>query len=311
MVYDHIKRRLELGEVIIMDGGIGTELQRRGASMDPSAWCGPATLRSEQLLTELHIDYIAAGSEVITANTFASSRLMLSPAGYSDRVEEINRRAVEAALKARDHFSHTKSVAVAGSLSHMVPMAEGTDLTDPRKHPDDSEAEDAFHELAQILATSGCDLIILEMMYHPTRTPLAINAAIATGLPVWCGFSVRTAKDGSITSYHKPEEFPLYDITALIPENRVAVAGIMHSNVELISEALKIVQRHFDGPTMAYPDSGYFEMPDWNFIDVISPQHFETFCREWIAAGVQIIGGCCGLTIEHIHAAVRARNQSI
>ena len=311
MVYAQLKQRLAAGEVVIMDGGTGTELQRRGASMDPSAWCGPATLRSEHLLAELHADYIAAGSEVITTNTFASSRLMLAPAGYGEQVEEINRRAVEAALKARDESARKKSVAVAGSLSHMIPMAEGTDLTDPSKFPDDSEAEDAFHELAQILATNGCDLIILEMMYHPKRTLLALNAALATGLPVWCGLSVRKAKDGTIASYHRPEELPFNELAALIPRHDVAVAGIMHSSAELITEALKTVRQNFDGPIMVYPDSGYFEMPDWRFVDVISPQRFEEFCQGWIASGVQILGGCCGLTVEHVRAAVRAREKVI
>ena len=57
MTYNHLKQRLDAGEVVIMDGGTGTELQRRGASMDPAAWCGPATLRSEKLLTEIHADF--------------------------------------------------------------------------------------------------------------------------------------------------------------------------------------------------------------------------------------------------------------
>ena len=102
MSYIDIKRRLDAGEIVVLDGGTGTELQRRGAQMDPSAWCGPASLNNSELLTQVHLDYIDAGADVITANTFASSRLMLTPAGFADRVEEINRIAVEAALRARD-----------------------------------------------------------------------------------------------------------------------------------------------------------------------------------------------------------------
>jgi hypothetical protein len=131
MAYDRFKQRLDAGEVVILDGATGTELQRRGAAMDPAAWCGPATMQNESLLSEIHADYIAAGAEVITANTFASSRLMLSRAGYGAQVEEINRRAVEAALRARDKAPGGADVVVAGSLSHMVPVAEGTALVDP------------------------------------------------------------------------------------------------------------------------------------------------------------------------------------
>ncbi|NDB26813.1 MAG: homocysteine S-methyltransferase family protein, partial [Actinobacteria bacterium] len=133
MSYKDVKRRLDAGEVIVLDGATGTELQRRGAQMDPSAWCGPASLNNSELLTQVHLDYINAGADVITANTFASSRLMLTPAGFADRVEEINRIAVEAALRARDlatEKSPSRKIAVAGSLSHMVPVAAGTAKVD-------------------------------------------------------------------------------------------------------------------------------------------------------------------------------------
>jgi methionine synthase I (cobalamin-dependent) len=102
MAYADIKRRLDAGEVLLLDGGVGTELERRGADMDPAAWCGVATLANEELLTQIHIDYARAGSDVITANTFASSRVMLGAAGHGDDVVEINQRAVEAALRAKE-----------------------------------------------------------------------------------------------------------------------------------------------------------------------------------------------------------------
>jgi methionine synthase I (cobalamin-dependent) len=69
------------------------------------------------------------------------------------------------------------------------------------------------------------------------------------------------------------------------------------------------VRRHFAGPLMAYPDSGYFESPDWRFVDNMSPARFAQFCRGWISGGVQLIGGCCGLSVEHIRAAAQARDE--
>ncbi|HXV24256.1 MAG TPA: homocysteine S-methyltransferase family protein [Alphaproteobacteria bacterium] len=311
MAYEKLKQRLEAGEVIILDGATGTELQRRGAPMDPAAWSGPATLQNDKLLTEIHADYIRAGAEVITANTFASSRLMLSRAGYGDRVEEINRRTVEAALRARDGTPGGAEVVVAGSLSHMVPITEGTAGVDPKSVPEDAEFAAACNELARILATAGCELIILEMMYVPKRIRLALDAALATGLPVWFGLSARRGKDGRAISFDQLDELPLDKIAGLIPKRGVDAAGVMHTRAELIAEALDAVRRHFDGPLMAYPDSGYFEMPDWRFVDVITPQRFETFCGEWIKSGVQILGGCCGLSVEHIQAAVRARDAAV
>lgn len=310
MTYDRLKQRLDAGEIVILDGGTGTELQRRGAPMDPAAWCGPATLHNDALLTEIHADYIAAGAEVITANTYASSRLMLSGAGYGERVEEINRRAVEAALRARDRAPGGAEVVVAGSLSHMVPVADGTDKVDPDRLPDDSEIGAAFEELAQVLKDAGCELIMLEMMYHPGRARLALDAALTTGLPVWFGLSVRRGKEGRVVSFQDAEDLPLDAVTGLIPEQGIDAAGVMHSGSELIAEALQALRQRYQGPLMAYPDSGYFEMPDWRFVDVVTPERFEAFCRDWIESGVQILGGCCGLSVEHVQAAARARDRA-
>lgn len=312
MSYQNIKRRLDAGEVIVLDGGTGTELQRRGAQMDPSAWCGPASLNNSELLTQVHLDYIDAGADVITANTFASSRLMLTPAGFADRVEEINRIAVEAALRARDLAtakSPSRKIAVAGSLSHMVPVAAGTAKVDQTRVPSNDELAHAFGELANILKDSGVDHIMLEMMYEPNRVPIALNAAIATGLPVWFGMSTRRAADGHVVTFDQHQEIPLEEVTKLIPKSGVDVAGVMHTGAELISDSLAAIRKHFAGPMSAYPDSGFFEMPDWRFVDVISPERLETFFSDWISNGAQLIGGCCGLTVDHIHAATRTQKS--
>lgn len=314
MSYQDIKRRLDAGEIIVLDGGTGTELQRRGAQMDPSAWCGPASLNNSELLTQVHLDYINAGADVITANTFASSRLMLTPAGYANRVEEINRIAVEAALRARDLAiakSPSRKIAVAGSLSHMVPVAAGTAKVDQARVPSNDELAHAFGELANILKASGVDHIMLEMMYEPNRVPIALNAALATGLPVWFGMSARPAPDGRVVTFDQHQELPLETITKLIPKTGVDVAGVMHTGAEIIGETLAAIRKNFSGPMSAYPDSGYFEMPDWRFVDVIAPDRLENFFSDWIKLGAQLIGGCCGLTVDHIHAASRsARSHS-
>jgi S-methylmethionine-dependent homocysteine/selenocysteine methylase len=93
MVYKSLMGRLAHGGIAILDGATGTELEKRGVVMDPAAWCGPATLGNDTILTGIHADYIAAGADVITANTYAASRLMLTGAGYGDRVEEIATRS--------------------------------------------------------------------------------------------------------------------------------------------------------------------------------------------------------------------------
>ena len=307
MAYSALLQRLRAGEIVLMDGPTGTELQRRGVAMDPAAWCGPATLGNDAVLTQIHLDYLRVGSEVITANTFSASKLMLAGAGLEHRSAEIVERAVAAALRARESAPHPERVVVAGSLSHMVPVASGSAAVDPTLTPPRSAIADAFFDLAQNLKRFGCELLILEMMYNPVRVPLALAAAQATGLPIWFGLSARVDAAGNLLSFDQLETLPLSQIIDLIPGQGIDAAGVMHTQAPLISAAEQELRRRFQGPLMAYPDSGYFEMPDWKFIDVLPEDRFERYCLEWLGQGVQLLGGCCGLTPAHIGAAARAR----
>ncbi|NIR28251.1 MAG: homocysteine S-methyltransferase family protein [Gammaproteobacteria bacterium] len=298
---DAIERNLEAGKVIVIDGATGTELERRGAAMHDKAWCAMATLTDPELLRGVHEDYIRAGARVITANTFSTNRNMLEPAGLGSRFEELNRRAVALARQARDRTGTVGRVAVAGSMSHQVPVVGGADQRAANAVPPPQVAEANFREMAELLAASGVDLILMEMMSDPELANPAITAAVATRLPVWVGFSVRAAESGTAVAYARPE----LDAAGMLEQislDGVRVAGVMHSHVDTITPTIELLRRRWSGPLMAYPDSGYFKMPHWQFVDIIPVDDFVAYSRQWIAAGVQVIGGCCGLGIEHIEA---------
>ncbi len=307
MGYAEIERRLNEGLVVVLDGGIGTELERRGVPMDPEAWCGPATLDHQAVLEAIHRDYISAGADVITANTYASSRLMLTPAGFGDQFEEINRAAIGAAHRARN-ASRRPGVLVAGSLSHMLPVVEGSARPDLLRLPSQAEMAQALKELAMLHRDAGCDLVLLEMMRYPERVRTALEAASATGLPVWAGFSVRRGANGRMLSFAPDQDIPFEQLVQVLADYDVAAAGIMHSPSDVIADATAILRDAFDGPLMAYPDSGYFKMPHWQFEEIIPPDEFQRFAAKWIADGVQVIGGCCGLSPEHIAAIAPLKN---
>ena len=301
MGYVDVKRRIDDGGVVILDGGVGTELERRGVPMDPKAWCGPATLDHLDTLEAVHRDYIGAGADIVTANTYASSRLMLAPAGYGEHVGDINRAAIATARQAREVVGRA-DVLVAGSLSQMAPVVPGAAGPDLTQEPSEADMTFAFEEMASLHREGGCDLIILEMMRHPERLVLALDAAVRTGLPVWVGFAVRRGPEGQILSFAQERDIPFEDLVEGLSDFEVAAAGIMHSPSDIIGEATALLRERFDGPLMAYPDSGYFKMPRWQFEDVIRPDDFQRFAADWVADGVQIVGGCCGLSPEHIAA---------
>ena len=290
---------LESGKVIIMDGATGTELERRAVPMHDKVWCAMATLTHPDILRGIHEDYINAGARIVTANTFSTNRSMLEPAGLGSHFEQLNKQAVQLALQARDNTGMVEQVVVAGSMSHQVPVMSGTDQRDTDSLPTPEVARNNFREMSELLATSGVDLILMEMMSDPELANIAIEAALATGLPVWVGFSVRLSDSENLISYAQPK-LSAPDMLDRIHLDGVQLAGIMHSNVEATTPAIELLKRHWQGPMMVYPDSGYFKMPHWQFVDIISPDHFITYNQKWIEAGVRVVGGCCGLGIEHI-----------
>lgn len=309
MAYSEVAARLSNGDVVLLDGGTGTELERRGVSMDPKAWCGPATLENVTVLEEIHGDYLDSGADVVTANTYASSRLMLEPAGFGAQFEEINRTAVGAAKRARE-TSGRGDVLVAGSLSHMCPMVAGTADPDVSRLPSRGALRDGFGELATLLRDEGCDLIILEMMYDPERMLPCFEAARETGLPVWAGLSARKDDDGKVLSFAPDRDIPFGEIVSLLRDFEFDAAGIMHTPSNTVGDAIDILREEWHGPLMAYPDSGYFKMPRWQFEDVIPPETLHDFAVQWLEQGVRILGGCCGLSPEHIAALRPLKSRS-
>ncbi len=287
--------RLDRGEILLLDGGTGTELERRGVPMDSAAWCGTAALEHQDAIRDLHEDYIRAGADAIITNTFATHRPLLEAAGLGDRVAVIVRRAVEAALEARDRAA-CPGVLVAGSMSTMpANNIQGG-------YPPVDEQMAAYREQCGLLTEAGVDVIALEMMQFHERALIAFRAAKETGLPVWLGVSARKDPDtGAITPFNWPDESFGELLDTLVPLGP-SIVHVMHSEIAAVPEAVAMVQERWDGPVGVYPESGYFTMPNWNFVDVIDPADLLEEARGWVAAGVQIVGGCCGLGPEHIRA---------
>jgi methionine synthase I (cobalamin-dependent) len=279
---------------IVIDGGMGTELEARGVPMDHEAWCGLANLDAPGVVRAIHEDYIAAGADVIIANTFPTNRPALEAAGCGDRFEEANRAAVTAALEARD--AADRPVTVAGSMSIWGPHEEAR-IEDA---PPPADVLEVYAEQAALLADAGVDLIVLEMF--DARWAAAREAARATGLPVWLGLWGRLGADGGLLT---PTRRPLEeDLPALIGDGADAVL-VMHSPLEAVRPALAAIARVWDGPRGAYPHSGHFERPNWVFEEV-APSVLADEAEDWVRDGATLVGGCCGTGPEHI-AALRAR----
>ncbi len=304
--YQNVMAEIKAGDTLVIDAGTGSELQRRGASMEREAWCALGTESHPQILREIHEDYIKAGARVITANTFASTREILEPVGLGDKFIELNKRSVELAVEAREHVPTQKDILVAGSITHITPSARARGMTyysDPEKFEADCTEMAAIHKAA------GCDLILAEMMGDPIYATCVFRAAKANELPIWIGISAIRNTDGSLITFD-PEPIPLNDAFEPIVAAGVGagadVMGIMHSKPETTLPALQLLREHWSGPLMAYPDSvDYRENENeknLNLGNVIDERTFVDYCHNWKQHDVQVLGGCCGLTVSHIQA---------
>ena len=303
-----LNERIEAGEVIILDGAIGTELERRGAPMNTEAWCARVTQDTPDLVRELHEDYIRAGADVITVNTFSAARHVLEAAGLGDAVAEINTRAVKLAREARDRVAADRHIAVAGSISTYVSGNSG--FQNPQGKPPPEQARAAFREQAELLAEAGVDLFVMELLMDWEMASAAMEEAVATGLPIWVGFGCRMAGDGeTVLMHNRGTDIPFADLIDRIMNIGGSVAGVMHTKVDVISPALEVVFEHWSGPVCVYAESGEFITPNWQFDDIITPEDHAEEAAAWVESGVQIVGGCCGINPEHI-AALKQRLPS-
>ena len=299
---EKLRNKLASGAPVLIDGATGTELQRRGAAMHDACWCAMATATAPDVLRAVHEDYIEAGAEVIFANTFSSSLNMLGPAGLAPQFESLNRDAVAIAREARRNTGSEDRVVIAGSVSHQVPMHVGRDGRRPSHTlPSADEVYANAQAMIRILLDAGVDLIGLEMMYHPHLAKPTMRAAFESGAPVWLGFSCCADEAGRPMAYYDDRVSFEQVLEALLPAAAEAM-GIMHSNVNVTGPALALLRERSEVPLMAYPDSGYFTMPTWHFEDVIAPDDLVREARGWRAHGAQIVGGCCGLGLEHMQA---------
>ena len=298
-----IEQRLRDDRVVLLDGGVSTEIQRRGATMDSNVWSGLTTKTHPDAVRQVHEDYIRAGAEVITANTYSTARHVLESIMLGHESKLINFRSVQLAMEARDAAA-TGEVWIAGSMSSMPP------LTSDQEVALDRHAEASYQEQAEVLAESGVDLIIAEMLRDVENATMVVKAAVSTGLPVWAGFSTMTDEDSgnvrglrwkNADGVQASRDFG--EIVDAIAPLGIQAAGIMHTRIGDIEPALAVLDSHWDGARLAYAETGGFVPPDWHFEQACPASEYADTVKGWVARhDLRIVGGCCGTGPEHIRA---------
>lgn len=287
--YEKFMQRLQNGEQILIDGATGTEIERRGVPMIDNAWNGGGALSHPDIVRQVHEDYIRSGAEIVISNTFATSRSVLQQVEMEQDFEFLNRRGVELAQEARANTS-ADHVLVAGGISHWSYTGV---------YPTNKELLEHTTEQAKIMCAAGADLLMLEMMINIKRMTILLEAAQKTGLPVWVGISCEVDEAGDVRLW---DGELLSDAIGAIRDKNVPLLNIMHTEVKDVPSALDVVAANWNGMVGVYAHSGIFIDPHWIFNDTISTSDYASAAQEWLNRGIQVVGGCCGVGLEHIQA---------
>jgi len=269
---------------VLCDGAMGTLLYAKGIFINRSY--DELNLSQPDLIRGIHHEYLQAGAEIIETNTFGANSFRLARHSLADKVAEINHAGTRLAREAAKSFD----VWVAGSVGPL-----GTRI-EPLGKTSFDEAREAFRQQITALADGGVDLLILETFGYLEEIRQAILAArdVKPSIPIIA--QVTIDEDGNCLDGSDPETFA--------PKLAEWGADVIGCNCSVgpvaMLEAIERVRAVTSLPLAAQPNAGIPRSVDGRNIYLCSPEYMASYARKYVAAGVRVVGGCCGTTPDHI-----------
>ncbi|MGD0346897.1 MAG: bifunctional homocysteine S-methyltransferase/methylenetetrahydrofolate reductase [Terracidiphilus sp.] len=291
---------------ILADGAMGTVLYARGIFVNRCY--DELNLSDPNLILAVHEEYLQAGAEILETNTFGANRFRLARHGLTGKMAEINAAGVRLARQAVDRLKEKQApdagVAawVAGAVGPLGVRLEPLGKTGL------DEARAAFAEQIGILAESGVDLLIVETMpaLNEAREALEAAKSVAPHLPVLV--MVTVDDESECLDGASPAQ-----AAALLTEWGADAVGVNCSTgPATVLTAVEAMRAATGLPLAAMPNAGVPRAVEGRNVYLCSPEYMASFARKAVAAGVQIVGGCCGTTPNHIRAmrsAIRAMDE--
>jgi|TARA_B100001105_G_scaffold251685_1_gene241851 S-methylmethionine-dependent homocysteine/selenocysteine methylase len=303
MTYNIIKENFSTKKPVLLDGGVGTEVLRRGIR-----WRQHGIKDAPDVIRDIHIDYLEAGVDVLTTHTFnltkrnfinffrdADHMDLIGAPGLPTRAMELCSTAVSLAKEALTHTGKAQTVPLAGSISPVMHLFR------PDLSPPENDCLTHHKECVKILSDCGVDLIFFEGMNNTREAQMALQAAIGFDLPVWMSFV--PGVDGNLLNGES-----LKDAADLAREKGAEAVLVSAGSIPMITKSLPNIIN--GSPCGAKAIIGRYSPPSWKpdfyprFEDTneISPEKYAQQVNNWLDQGVHIVGGSSGTTPEHIRA---------
>ena len=304
-MYEQLQARLDQKQTVLLDGGIGAELVRRGVR-----WRKHGLLTDADKVQQLHEEYLAAGADVLRTDTFQlNPRIFLNvfrnrehmghigAPGLAELTPKLIRTSVKLAREARSKAERENSVAIAGVLSPLEHCFR------PDLSPAPEQARREHEAQAQLFAEEGVDLILLESMNNVAEAKAAAAACAAVELPFWASFVL--GPEGELLSRE-----PLADAIKEMEKAGAKAVLVNCAPPADVTQALAKMKKATALPFGGSAHIGRFSPPSWKFeffpqftdTEEWSPERYLREARQWREQGATILGGCCGAGPQHIAA---------
>lgn len=276
---------LENKKIILLDGAIGTQLEKRGLMAR-----GRNNLDAPDAVLEIHQEYCRCGCDAITTNTLTMNRIFIETHNVGVDVRQVNKAGVELAKQAAG-----KNQYVLGDISSTGQLLE------PYGTYKESQFYDAFKEQADVLAEFGVDGFIIETMFDLKEALCALGACKDNfSLPIIVSIAFNTETNGARTIIGDSAK----DCAKLLTDSGADVIGANCGSLDPLqmSQVVSLLKAETKLPILAQPNAGRPKLINNETKFEMEPQSFAAGVKECISAGAQIVGGCCGTTPAHIQA---------
>lgn len=283
--------------VVLLDGGLATELEMRGADLGDELWSARLLLDDPELIRQVNLDYLEAGADVITTASYQATFEGFARRGLSEAAGKmLLRRSVELACEAREQFwsraanrqNRLRPLVAASIGPYGAFLADGSEYTGAYDLSEDALVD--FHRRRfEILAGSGADLLACETL--PNRAEARALRRLLETAPdarAWLSFSCRDAA-------HLADGTPLAELAAEIEGcDQILALAVNCVPPRLVPALLSELRRATAKPLGAYPNSGEgWDADQRAWTPAAEGADFGAACRSWVAAGARLVGGCC------------------